>query len=141
MKQGDFMKSQVSLEYVVIVAFGILVAGMLWIYANSNIEANRWDVQVAYAKNSVNQIANAADSVYLQGAPAKVYVYPNFPDNVGNVDISINTITIQLVWGDGSLRNITATTISNLTGNLSSAYGTHRIVVQAVGSAVRIEEA
>jgi uncharacterized protein (UPF0333 family) len=134
-------KSQVSLEYVVIVAFGILVAGMLWIYASSNIDSSRWEIQLSYAKNTVNQIASAADMVYLQGPPAKIYIYPNFPDNTAKTDISGNKITIQLSWVDGSLRNVSASSISNLNGSLSPAYGTHKILVQAVGNFINIREA
>jgi hypothetical protein len=133
-------KSQVSIEYVVIVAIGILIAGMLWIYANINISANKWDVQVAYAKNSVNLVVEAADGVYIQGPPARVYIYPNFPDNVRGIDISGNMVTMQLLWENGMLRNVSALSVANITGNISTAPGTHKILVQAVNNYVRVED-
>ncbi|MBI5061046.1 MAG: hypothetical protein HZB67_01930 [Candidatus Aenigmarchaeota archaeon] len=133
-------KAQVSIEYMVIVVFGILVAGILWIYAYTNIESNKWDIEVAYAENAISQITNAADKVYIQGPPAKVYIYPNFPDGIKNINLSGSTVTFQLLWKNDTLRNISAMAVSNITGSLSVAPGTHKILVQAVESYVKVEE-
>ncbi len=134
------MKAQASIEYMMIVIFGILAASLLWVYASSNIESNRWEIELAYAENSVSQVVNAADTVYMQGPPAKIYIYPNFPEGISNISVSGNTITIQLLWEDGIHRNVTALSVANITGNLSAASGTHKILVQAVENYVMLEE-
>lgn len=134
-------KAQVGLEYMVIFGFSLIIVGILWIYASSNVENTRWDLQLAYAQSALGKIAEVADVAYVQGPPSQFYIYPNFPDNVAGMHISNSTIAMELVWKEGIRRNITATAIANMTGSISNAPGTHRILVKAFAGYVNISDA
>ncbi len=134
------MRGQVSLEYIVIFAFSLIAVGILWSYTSTNIEDARWDLQVSYAKSAMSKIAETTELTYFQGPPSKFYIYPTFPDNVKQVYINQHSITFELKWKFGFPRNITVETIANLTGGLSTAAGTHKVLVQSVDGIVNITE-
>ncbi len=135
------VKAQVGLEYMFIFAFSLVAVGMLWTYSTLNIENTKWDLQLATAKSSLDIMTEIVDTTYVQGPPSQVYVYPNFPDNMQNVYVANNSITIELLWKGDTLRNLSATSIANITGNISTAPGTHKILVKAIGTYVQITEA
>lgn len=128
------------MEYLFIFAFSLLTVALLLVYSTSNVENTKWDLQLANAKNALDIITDVADTSYVQGPPTQLYVYPNFPDNVQNVYIENNTITMELLWEGDTLRNLSATTITNMTGNLSTAQGRHKILVKVLGNFVYIQE-
>jgi uncharacterized protein (UPF0333 family) len=134
-------KAQVGMEYMLIFGFSLIIIAILWTYSSSNIESTRWDLQVAYAKSAVDKIVDVADVAYVQGPPAQFYVYPNFPDNANNVYISGKTISIELLWNNGILRNISATSLANLTGSISNAQSGRKILVKPLSNSVQISEA
>jgi uncharacterized protein (UPF0333 family) len=133
-------KAQTGLEYIFIFGFSLLIISVLWIISAADVSSTRWDLQVASAASALSKISDAADAAYIQGPPAQFYIYPAFPDNVNAVYISSNAVTMELVWKEGILRNITSETIANLTGSLTRAHGTHKILVRAGGGFVNITE-
>jgi hypothetical protein len=134
------MKAQSGMEYAMIFGFSLIILTVLWSYSSSNIEDTRWDLQVAYARSALNKIAEISDIVYVQGEPSGFYIYPNFPDNVGHAYVGTNSLTLELRWKNGVLRNITVDTAANLTGTISNAGGTHKLYIGANGSLVQISE-
>ena len=135
------MRAQVGIEYMFIFGFSLLVVGLLWLYANSNVENTSWDVQLAYAKSALDNIVEVANTVYVQGPPSQVTIYPNFPDNVEAVYFANTTITLELLWQGNTLRNISASGIANLTGSLSASPGQHKIMVRALSTGINLTEA
>lgn len=133
-------KGQAGLEYMLIFAFSLLIVGLLWIYSGTNVQDTRWDLQLAYARSSVNKITEVSDVAFVQGPPSQFFIYPTFPDNIRNIYISENTITLELLWKDDILRNVSSTTFANITGNVSTAAGQHRILVKAYQNYVDVTE-
>jgi uncharacterized protein (UPF0333 family) len=134
------MKAQIGMEYILMFSISLTIAGLIWIYASSDIETTKWDLQMAYAKDAVNRITETADMMYIQGPPAQSYINPVFPDNIKNTYLSGNTVTLELLWKEGILRNISADASVNLTGNLVAAPGTHRILIRANNTNVEIRD-
>lgn len=134
------MKAQASMEYIFLFGFSLILVGVLWAAAGSNVEDAKWDLNVGYAKNSLNKIIQTADSVYVQGIPSKTYITVEMPDNANAVYIEGNSVSIEL-WWKGFLRNVTAYSIANLTGGMNAASGKHRILVSATTNNVDIQEA
>jgi|GEM_PF-6230854 len=133
------LQAQASIEYMVLIGFSLIVVSILWVTSGSNIENTQWDLQLSYAENSLDRIAQTVDSVYVQGQPAQTYINVDFPDNTNAVYLGGNSITLELRW-KGILRNVTFYTAANMTGNINSAPGRHRLLVTA-GSPVSITEA
>ena len=131
---------QVAMEYMFIFGFSLVVLGILWSQSSSNISDTNWELQSAYAKSAMNKIVQTAELAYIQGPPAQFYIQPTFPDNVQNVNISSNAITMELRWKQGILRNISVDTSANITGNLSTAPGTHKVLVQSFNGYVNITD-
>ena len=133
-------KAQVGLEYMLVFGFSLVIVAILWTYSSYNVENTKWDLQIAYAKSALDKIVDVSDVAYVQGPPSQFYIYPNFPDNVNRVYISGNTIEMELLWRDGILRNISATSLGNLIGNISTAPGQHKLLVKALNNSVQFSE-
>jgi uncharacterized protein (UPF0333 family) len=130
---------QVSMEYMMLLGISLIVVGILWVSSGNSITDTQWDLELSYTKNAIEKIVQTADIMYVQGPPAKAYVNTDLPEGVRQVYISGNSISMELDW-KGYPRNITGYSIANLTGSISPARGTHRILVSA-GSIVDISEA
>lgn len=131
---------QVGLEYMFIFAFSLVIIGVLWFYANYNVENTKWDVQLTYAKSALDNIVEVSNTIYVQGPPAQVYIYPNFPDSINAMYVNGTKVTMELIWRGDVLRNISAESISNMTGSLSKYPGQHKILVKATHAGVNLTE-
>ncbi len=132
------MKAQVSMEYIIIFGFSLIAVGILWALSSSNIEDTRWELQFAYAKNALDKIVQTADIAYVQGDPTQIYINVDFPDNVHSVYIQGSQVTMELRW-KGFLRNVSASSVANLTGYISPAQGRHTLRVKA-GQTINVTE-
>jgi len=133
------LKGQTAFEYAVIVAIAILILIPLWASINSSLGATKTELQSSYAKHAVSKLKGAADAVYVQGSPAKFTMLINLPEGVENVSISNNEISLRLSTPAGT-SDVVATTLGPVNGSISTASGSHRVVVSAAGDAVSITE-
>ncbi len=131
---------QAAMEYMMIFGFSLVILGILWIYSGSNINDTRWELQSSYAKSALNKISQTAELVYIQGPPSEFYIYPTFPDNVQSVYVSGDVLALELRWKGGILRNISVETSANVTGILSIAPGTHKVLVKSFIGFVNITD-
>lgn len=132
-------KAQVAIEYMLIFSIQLIIVGLLWSFVIEESGRTRFETQAAYAKDAISKIVDTADIVYIQGPPAQTYISPLFPENIQNIVIQGNTIAFGIRYKD-IVNNLTATSIGNLTGSLSPAQGTHRILVKATGTNVEITD-
>lgn len=133
-------KAQIGMEYIIMFGFSLAIAGLIWIYASSDIEEARWELQESYANNAIIRITEMADVVYIQGPPAQFYITPTLPDNIRNVYIIQDTIVLEMLWKNNILVNISGRASVNLTGSISPTPGMHRILVRANNSNVEIRD-
>lgn len=133
-------KAQIGMEYIIMFGFSLIIAGLIWIYASSDIEEAKWDLQEAYANDAISTITGVADMVYVQGSPAQIYITPTFPENIRNVYIIQDTIVLEMLWKGNILVNLSGRAGVNLTGNISPTPGKHRILVRANNSNVEIRD-
>jgi uncharacterized protein (UPF0333 family) len=132
-------KAQVAIEYMLIFSLQLIIVALLWSFVIEESGAARFETQASYARNAISKIADASDIVYIQGPPAQMYISPHLPQNLQNVIISGNTIYFEIRYKD-IVNNLTAQSISNLTGTLSPVQGIHRILIKAVGNHVEISD-
>jgi len=136
----QFLKAQSAVEYVVIVGIALIILIPLWLNVNTQMGIVRTELQSTYAQQAVAKIRGAADAVYVQGQPAQFTILVNFPDNVRNVTVSGNEISMRLTTSAGDTDAV-AITLGPVTGNLSTSVGTHRVLVKAQGGMVNITDA
>ncbi|RLJ03826.1 MAG: hypothetical protein DRP18_05595 [Candidatus Aenigmatarchaeota archaeon] len=130
-------KAQVAFEYLMI--FGIVLgfAIPVWIYV-SNLQAQTGtDMCLSYAKNTANQIADTADLVYSQGAPAKVRIKVYIPKHVVSANITGREINFNMSYMDG-YTDVFATSMASLNGSLPNLEGVYWIEIEATDSGVDI---
>ncbi|MFH1750778.1 MAG: hypothetical protein ABH863_03810 [Candidatus Micrarchaeota archaeon] len=132
-------KGQAAMEYMVMLGFAIAIILPLWLYVNSSIGNTKAELDMTYAKVAVNKVKDAADSVYVQGAPASIYLDIDMPDNIESTSVSGREIQINLNTAAG-ISEIYAVSIANLQGSLPTRSGRVRVLVKAESNFVNITE-
>lgn len=133
------MKAQAALEYLIMAGISLTIVSFIWVYVTSSTAQTEWTMKTAYARQAANKIAQSADIVYTQGYPAEVSFLAVFPDNIDSVSIANRTIIIQMRSGY-MLTTIIASTLAEITGNISIYQGSHRISVKSENGYVNITE-
>ena len=133
------MRAQAAFEYMVIVALVLAFLIPIWAYVTSLEQQTSTQLSISYAKNAAEKIADTADLVYSQGAPARVEVNIYIPKNVESVNITNNTIDF-VVRVDSVLNDVTATSAAKLNGTVPNREGTYLFAIEALDSLVQITE-
>ncbi|MCW1296417.1 MAG: hypothetical protein OH319_01915 [Candidatus Parvarchaeota archaeon] len=124
------MKSQVAIEYMILISLILLLLVPIWIYLMLSRIQLQDDLSISYAKDAVNRIKDAADLVYIQGSPARVKVNIYIPENVHSINFTDRTIIIKLRTSAG-LVDIHAETLANITGQLPVQSGYYEVIVKS----------
>ncbi|MFQ5405546.1 MAG: hypothetical protein ACE5DI_00100 [Candidatus Micrarchaeia archaeon] len=126
-------RAQAALEYMLIIGVSLAILLPLWLYANSSIEDTKASLQIAYARNSLNKIGEAADAAFVEGPPAKFSLYLTFPQGIESTSVSGREASMRLNLLDrpGSVSDVFVSTIGNMTGTLPTQSGPLRLFVKA----------
>ena len=129
------IRGQTSTEYVVLLAVSLFFFIFVLTYVSDQISLMGRAKSVDAARTAVKSIADAARSVYYQGAGARQFVYVTFPAGTeeGSPRIVNNTVTLQLYSSDISYK-----TDFPLYGTLPNASGTYRLEILSDGASVRV---
>jgi len=114
---------------------------VIWLYVNSSNTAVQQDLKVGFAKQSVTRLADAANLVFVQGPPAKIFVEISNPDGVvlakpsSNATCSSTEILLVVSALEGRTSEVYAPVSANVSGDLSFLVGNpglRRVQVEAV---------
>jgi hypothetical protein len=131
------MKSQVAMEYLIIISFALLVLIPSTIYlVNISHEFND-DNSLTVASNSMKKIGQTSDWIYSQGTPAKLKMMVLIPKNVQDIKFSGKTMTWKIKTSAG-ISEIYYNSLANLTGNITTNLGYYNILIQATTNGVDI---
>jgi len=131
-------KAQAAMEYMVMLGFALAIILPLWLYVNSSLGATKGELDMTYARVAVNKVKDAADSVYIQGPPASIYLEIDMPDNIESTSVSGREVQINLQTA-GGISQIYAVTLANLTGGLPTRSGRVRVLVKAEASCLALQ--
>ncbi len=137
-KQGrTHLRAQAAMEYMVMLGFAIAIILPLWFYVNSSVGSAKGDLDTTYAKVAVGKLKGAADSVYVQGPPAQIYVDLEMPDNIASASVSGREIvlTVNTRGGESEIYEVT---LGALQGALPARPGLVRVLVKAEADFVNI---
>jgi hypothetical protein len=95
-------KAQSSIEYIMIISFGLLIMLPITYYAYSYASGQTDETVHSTLKGIGDQIADTAEQVYYLGAPSKMTIEANFPDTVKDITILGQK---ELVFHFGDKRN------------------------------------
>ena len=112
---------QISTEYLVIMAFLLIVIGILFAYSLLILNET---TKLSMASDAAATLAKTADQVSALGPGTKIHVNANFPTGIAEASISGKLITIKVnvvggiteVW-EYSKADITPTSLPTEAGN------------------------
>ena len=117
-------KSQISLEYLVVVIFLMTAAFILFIYVNQTTQEI---IAINKVTNAVNKIAITADEVYALGPGSKLLVEIELPPIVVDYIFDQNRVGFRVKTFDSNSDIWRATKAKLVGGNLPKKEGTYVI--------------
>ncbi|MEM5772853.1 MAG: hypothetical protein QXL86_01345 [Candidatus Aenigmatarchaeota archaeon] len=130
-----FGQSSFELLLTFMIGMAIITPIVLYIIYVQNNYSDSYKVNAA--QNVVNKLAEAADSIYLQGPGSKIVLTLYFPQGIEETAVSDKMISIKLSIGPG-ITEVYQMTKEPVEGSLPTTSGTQRIVVENVGDRVKI---
>jgi uncharacterized protein (UPF0333 family) len=142
---GSFMgergvrSAQVSMEYLIVVAFVFIIIMPFLIYFLSESHSTSNEINSAQLSDIARKIVENAEKVYAFGEPTTLTLQIYMPSNVESVQISGAEIEFTINAG-GKSSTIVELFPMNVTGSISSSMGIHKLRLQAVEGYVNISE-
>ena len=131
-------RSQVAMEYVMIVGFATLIAIPLFIIFNFYTMETRDEVVLSQADNIATKIVDSAESVYYMGEPSKTTIKIYMPVGIDNITIQDGYVVLRAKT-KGSETDVVKSSKINITGTLNAQPGIKNIIVEARGAYVWVE--
>lgn len=128
--------AQVSMEYLMVVAFVFIVIMPFLVYFVTQSNSSAGDISSAQVSQIARKLVENAEKVYAFGEPTTLTLQVYMPANVESVAISGR----EIVFYTGGSSTAVEMFPMNVSGNFSVGEGIHRIRLQAVGGAVVISE-
>jgi len=131
------LKSQVSVEYMLVMGFAALMTlPLLLIYYSYSSGASD-SVATSQSLQIARKIVDASESVYYLGKPSQTTLKLSFPDKIQSIDLSNKEITMKIKTVNGVTDIIQVSSV-NISGNLPTSQGIHIITVKAEEGYVQI---
>ena len=133
-------RSQVSLEFLTIVGFALVMLFPLVIIFNSESEAIKDQLYGNQIENICRTIVDKAESMYYLGSPSQTTLKVMFPPRIENVTITNRELKFYYINSNNDIQEIYETSLINITGSVSSHSGIHYILIKAEGDYVSITD-
>jgi len=131
------LRSQVSVEYMLIMGFAALMTiPLLLIYYSYSSDSSD-SVATGQALQIARRIADSSESVYYIGKPSQTTLKLNFPDKVYSINLSNREVVFKIKIKNG-ITDIVQVSSVNISGNLPTTQGIHIITVKADDGFVQI---
>ena len=131
------LKTQVSVEYMLIMGFAALMTIPLlmiyYTYASDSTDS----VATNQALQISRRIVDASESVYYLGKPSQTTLKFNFPDNIYSINITNFEVLIKVKTQNG-ITDVVQVSSVNMSGNLPLAQGVHVVTIKAEDGYVQI---
>ena len=124
-------RGQSGLEYMMIVIIAMLLMTPAILKGTTLLSDMKMETNVMLAKNTINSISDATESVFAQGEPAKITIHAKFPENINVATVNSGEIMIRLN-AYGGVTDIVNNFDFNVTGTLPQENGYYDISIQAV---------
>jgi hypothetical protein len=132
------MKSQVAVEFLIIVSVAFMILIPLSVYLNQSLIGYKDTNKISKAWNTVKKLGESADWVYSQGPPAKLSIEIYIPDDLEEVSLENNTILFRVRTSAG-ISDAFYETVPPLSGTLPSDGGYYFVSLTAFSNHVEIE--
>jgi len=132
-----FLKSQASVEYMLVMGFAALMTvPLLLIYYNYSADTTD-SVAVSQSMQIARKIVDASESVYYLGKPSQTTLKFNFPDRIQSTNLSNREVVFRIKVQNG-LSDIVQISAVNMSGALPTSQGIHVLTIKADDGFVQI---
>ena len=133
------MKCQASFEFMLILIIGITILIPTIAFVSFYQIYYRDAYKISAAQDTVDKLAEAAESIYLQGYPARITLSVYIPEGVTGYHVENRTILFKVRTFSGET-HVYSTPNTNVTGSLPTTAGRHQIVIRNEKTYVKISE-
>ncbi len=131
------LKSQVSVEYMLIMGFAtLMVLPLLLIYYTYSSDSKD-AVGTGQAMQIARKIVDSSDSVYYLGRPSQTTLKLNFPESIQSTNISGKEVIFKMRTNQGIAEIVQIASV-NMSGTLPKSPGIHIITIKAEDGYVQI---
>ena len=132
-----FLKSQVSVEYMLVMGFAALMTvPLLLIYYTYSADTTD-SVAISQSMQIARKIVDASESVYYLGKPSQTTLKFNFPDRIQSTSLSDREVVIKVKTQAG-VTDIVQISAVNMSGTLPTSQGIHVLTIKADDGFVQI---
>ncbi|MGC9310692.1 MAG: hypothetical protein ACP5E4_03115 [Candidatus Aenigmatarchaeota archaeon] len=124
------MKAQVSMEYMIVVGFGLFFLAVYTISSYSTIYSYRQGNDAYLVKDSLEKMGSVAEFVSLQGAPARQTAGVCFPQSFAGCSIDADNRTISCSLDGG--QSISGTMPVDVSGTLPASSGCWKVMLESI---------
>lgn len=133
------IKSQSSLEFLIIVMLGIVFLIPITNYIAIYQITYRDTYKINAAKDVTETLSQAADNIFLQGYPAGITLNINMPAGIYDSSISERTIQLKVQISSG-VTDVFSFSKEDVKGSLPKSQGLHKILIKNEKTFVSINE-
>ena len=131
------IKSQISVEYMLIMGFATLMTiPLLLIYYSYSSDSSD-TVATGQAMQVARKIVDSSESVYYLGKPSQTTLKLNFPDKIKSIKLENYEVVFSISTKSGVTEVVQVSSV-NITGSLSKSQGIHIITVKAEDGYVKV---
>jgi uncharacterized protein YjdB len=133
-------RAQASFDMLLTFMIGISIIVATIVYVNSAQTEYLSSYKINAAQNTVNKIAEAADTIFLQGNRSKIVMTLYFPDGISETSVKNNTVMLKMrtTAGQTDVYQTTKEPIQLGLKGLPTSSGTYKITVENIGDSVSI---
>ena len=132
-----FLKSQVSVEYMVVMGFAALMTiPLLIIYYAYSSDATD-SVAASQALLIARKIVDSSESAYYLGKPSQTTLKLTFPDRIQSINLSNKEVSFKIKTKQGIAEIVQVANV-NMSGSLPTSQGLHIITIAAQDGYVQI---
>ena len=130
-------KSQISVEYMLIIGFATLITlPLLLIYYSYSSDTSD-SVAASQALQIARKIVDASESVYYLGKPSQTTLKINFPEKIKGASLNNYEVVFNVSTANGIAEIVQGSSV-NISGSLPTTSGIHIITVKAEDRYVKI---
>jgi uncharacterized protein (UPF0333 family) len=130
-------RAQVSMEYILITAFSLLVVMPLIVLFFQYSQIYNSDITANQANKIMDEMLNSAETVHYLGEPSQKTLSLYFPNNIQEITFADGYFSMKIDSGTRAY-TLYRTAEINFTGNISTSYGVHVIKIHAVNNTINI---
>ena len=122
--------SQISVEYILIVGFALVVVVPLLIIFMQYSSSSSSAASTNQAFQIARKIIEESEEVFYIGNPAQTTITANFPENIQSISLSDKEVVFKIKTANGVTEIVQVSKV-NITGTLPTSAGIHVLKIKA----------